>query len=139
MKNIHPNISLSAAENRNVYRDGIELLLGRVSLLSGKDRVLMTMYLENGNTFYQMAQLVGVNEVTIARRIQKITRRLMEGEYIECLRNRDKFNRKEMNIARDYFLGGLSIKKIAVKRKMSYYGVRERVNKIRKTIRKLKN
>ncbi len=138
MKRIHANIGASSLTAGTKYRDRIDLLRSRVSLLVGKDKLLMTMYLENGNTFYQMAKLAGVNEVTIARKIHKITKRLINGEYITCLRNRDKFTRVEMNIAKDYFLTGLSIKKIAEKRHYSYYHVGKTMKKIQQLITTIK-
>ncbi len=130
MKKIHENIPQSSIKTRTEYRDRIDLLRSRVSLLTGKDRVLMTMYIENGNSFRQMARLVGVSEVSIARRIHKVTERLMNGEYITCLRSRDKFGRNELDIAKDYFLEGLSMKKIAKKRDSTYYCVRKTLKKI---------
>jgi predicted DNA-binding protein YlxM (UPF0122 family) len=72
-----------------------------------------------------------VSESTIARRIHKLTRRLIDGKYMTCLRNREKFTRREMDIAADYFLRGLSLKKIAAKRGWSYYSVYESMKKIR--------
>lgn len=134
MKKVHANIAASSPTAGTKYRDRIDLLRSRVSLLVGKDKLLMTMYLENGNTFYQMARLAGVNEVTIARKIHKITKRLIDGEYITCLRNRDKFTRTEMEIAKDYFLMGLSMKKIAEKQHCSYYCVRETMKKIQQLV-----
>jgi len=132
METIHENIPESASTAKSVYRDRIELLRSRVSLLTGKDKLLMTMYLENGNTFRQMAQLAGVNEASMARRIHKLTRRLIDGEYIRCIRNRDRFTKTEMSVAKDYFLLGLSQRKIASKRGHSVY----RVSKILKGIRR---
>lgn len=130
MKQIHAKMSQGCLEAKNVYRDRIDLLQGRVGLLGGKDKLLMTMYLRNGNTFRQMARLAGVNEVTIARRIHKLTQRLIDGEYITCLRNRERFSRREMGIAKDYFLRGLSMKRIAERRSASYYSVRQTMKKI---------
>ena len=121
-------------KGKNEYRDRIDLLRSRVSLLSGKDKLLMTMYLENSNSFRQMARLAGVNETRIARRIHKVTKRLIDGEYITCLRNRNKFSKPEMAIAKDYFLLGLSMKKIAGKRRRSYYRVRETLKKIQRLV-----
>lgn len=135
MERIHANIPQSTLTVKNAYRDRIDLLRSRVSLLVGKDRLLMTMYLENGNTFRQMARLAGVNEASIARRIRKVTKRLVDGEYITCLRNRDKFTKTEMAVAKDYFLVGLSQRKIAVKRNCSIC----RVQKILKGIQRLVN
>ena len=99
----------------------------------------MTMYLKNGNTFSQMARLAGVNETTIARRINKIIRRLTEGEYITCLRHRQLFSRKEMKIARDYFLSGKPMKIIAEKQCSSYYRVRETIKKIQRLVELAEN
>ncbi|MFA5239415.1 MAG: hypothetical protein WC476_06880 [Phycisphaerae bacterium] len=130
MRGIHENISQVGIKDRVEYRDRIDLLRSRVGLLTGKDRVLMTMYMENGNSFRQMARLSGVNEASIARRIHKVTKRLINGEYITCLRNRDRLSRDELDIAKDYFLTGLSIKKIATKRDSTYYSVRKALKKI---------
>jgi predicted DNA-binding protein YlxM (UPF0122 family) len=130
MKKIHENIPQSSVKTRTEYRDRIDLLRSRVGLLAGKDKVLMTMYMENGNSFRQMARLVGVNEASIARRIHKVTKRLINGEYITCLRNRDKLDKNELDIAKDYFLVGLSMKKIAKKRDSTYYCVRKTLKKI---------
>jgi predicted DNA-binding protein YlxM (UPF0122 family) len=127
-------ISERTLKAQNEYRDRIDLLRSRVNLLTGKDRLLMTMYLENSNSFRQMARLAGVNESRIARKIHKVTKRLIDGEYITCLRNRDKFSKTEMAIAKDYFLGGLSMKKIAGKRHRSYYRVRETLKKIQRLV-----
>ena len=121
-------------KDRNEYRDRLDLLRSRVNLLTGKDKLLMTMYLENSNSFRQMARLAGVNETRIARRIHKVTKRLIDGEYITCLRNRKKFSKTEMAIAKDYFLLGLSMKKIAGKRRRSYYRVRETLKKIQRLV-----
>ena len=134
MDTIHNNISQDRLKARNEVRDRIDLLRSRVKLLTGKDQLLMTMYLDNANTFRQMARLAGVNETNIARRIHKIIKRLIDGEYITCLRNREMFNRAEMVIARQYFLLGWSIKKIAGEQGLSYYGVRKSLKKIQRLV-----
>ena len=117
------------AEKRR--RGELDLLRSRLHLLNGKEKVLMTMYLENGSSFRQIARLAGVSDTSIARRIRILTERLTDGEYITCLRNRDKFTRDQMTIAKDYFLVGLSMKEIAVKRRWSRYHVRETIIKIK--------
>jgi predicted DNA-binding protein YlxM (UPF0122 family) len=140
MHTIHANIPQNASKAKNVYRNRIELLRSRVSLLTGKDKLLMTMYLENGNSFRQMARLAGVSEASIARRIHNITKRLINGEYITCLRNRDNFTRTEMAIAKDYFLLGLSQRKIASRRDYSIYQVHkilQRIQQLTATMEKL--
>jgi predicted DNA-binding protein YlxM (UPF0122 family) len=131
MKKIHVNISQTTLEAEKRRRAELDLLRSRLHLLKGKDKVLMTMYLENGSSFRQIARLAGVSDTSIARRINILTERLTDGEYITCLRNRDKFTRDQMAIAKDYFLVGLSMKEIAVKRRWSRYHVRETLIKIK--------
>ena len=130
MKDIHPNIPQKTLEAKNWYRDRLDLVRSRLDMLNGKDKVLMTMYLENGNSFRQMARLAGISETSIARRIHKLTERLIDNEYITCLRNRDRFDRHQMAIAKDYFLRGLSMRKIAAKRHSTYYHVHQTLKKI---------
>jgi len=139
MKRIHSNTPESAAAIKKAERDKIELLRRRIPLLDGKDKVLMTMHLENGNSFRQISRLTGVNQASIARRIHKITKRLIEGEYITCLRNRDKFTKKELEVAKDYFLSGMSIKKIAMKRGWTYYRVRKVTGRIKAVVEGMKS
>ena len=139
MEKVHGNSPEDISTEKNVYRDRIELLRSRISLLTGKDKLLMTMYIENGNTFRQMARLAGVSESSIARRIRKITKRLIDGEYIKCLRNRDKFTRAEMAFAKDYFLLGLSQRRITFKRNYSTHQMRKILKRIQQIIRTAEN
>ncbi len=133
MKRLHQNISKKGlAQKHNAI---IEVLSQRMSLLTGDNKVLMTMYLKNGNTFYQMAKLSGVDQSTIARRIYRLSNRLINGQYIECLKNRHLFTATEMNIAKDYYLDGLSIKKITTKRSFSFYRIRKILLKIEGALR----
>ena len=135
MKKIHTNISQKTRETKNRYRNEIDLLRGRLNLLNGKDKVLMTMYLENGNSFRQIARLTGISDTSIARRINGLTKRLIDGQYIVCLRNREKFTREQMTIAKDYFLTGLSMREIAIKRHWSFYHVREVLKKVQSILK----
>ncbi len=116
---------------QKVNRGGrIDLLRCRVGLLTGKDRAMMQMYLNGSGTIGQMARLAGVNEANIARRIHKIVRRLLDGQYITCLRSRDKFSDEELEISRDYFVDGLPMIEIADRHEITYYAVRKAMRKI---------
>jgi DNA-directed RNA polymerase specialized sigma subunit len=121
-------------DRRHTMRDRIDMLRARAELLAGRDHALMKMYLDNGNTFRQMARLAGVNEATISRRIHKLTQRLLDSEYITCLRNSDKFDSNELSVARDYFLKGLSQKNIAKERNCSVYSIRMALHKIQQIV-----
>jgi predicted DNA-binding protein YlxM (UPF0122 family) len=135
MEKIHSKLSGRTAQARNDERDRIELLRSRVNLLTGKERLLMTMYLDNENSFRQMSRLSGLNESSVARRIRKITKRLLNCQYVTCLRNRNRFSKTEMAIAKDYFLRGLSMRKIAKKRNWTYYHVRKIMKKIQRIVK----
>jgi hypothetical protein len=117
--------------DKNDQRNAIELLRSRAKLLKGNDKILMLMYLDKGNSFRQMACLAGVHERNIARRIYKLARLLIEGEYIYCLRNHKKFSTTELAVAKEYFLNGLSMEKIAAKRHFTLYHVRKILQDIR--------
>lgn len=135
MKKLHANTRPCCLRAKLSYRDQIDLLRSRVELLKGRDKLLMTMHINNGNSFRQMARLIGVNEGTVARRIRKITKRLLDGEYVPCLRHRDKLTTTELAIAQEHFLVGVSIRKIAARQKTTYYHIYETVKRIRRIIR----
>lgn len=113
-------------------RDKIDLLRCRAGLLRGRDGALMQMYLNGTGTIGQMARLAGVNEANVARRIHKLVRRLLDGQYITCLRSWDKFSDEEIEIARDYFIDGLPMTEIADRREITYYQVRKTMRKIQR-------
>lgn len=101
------------------------MLRSRLNLLAGTDKLLMTMYIEHGNSIRQIARIRGAAESSIARRIRAISKRLTDGPYIDCLRCRDKLTGLQLAIAKDYYLMGLSMRRIAAKRRWSYYRVRD--------------
>lgn len=139
MKDIHENITKEDLEQRKSRRREIELLRGRLKLLAGRDRIIMTMYMENGNSVRQISRLLKVSESKVARRIRQLTRRLVDSEYIECLRSRDKLYKHQLRIAKDYFLTGLSVEKIAEKRSCSNYHVRKTLDDIQSLVGDLQN
>ena len=134
MKRVHENIAEQTNSTKGRHRGGIELLRSRLNLLSGTDKLLMTMYIEHGNSIRQIARIRGVTETSIARRIRAISKRLTDGPYIECLRNRNKLTRRQLAVAKDYYLMGLSMRRIAAKRRLSYYRVREALIEVRSIV-----
>ena len=112
----------------------IDLLRARAEILTGKDRALMRMYLEQGGTFRQIARLTGASEATVTRRIQRLIKKLLDGEYIHFLRERNQFSSMERAIARDYFLEGLSQERISIKHDITIYRVHKTVKKIQDII-----
>jgi len=131
MKTIHKNMPQKSLGDKQKNREQIDLLSSRIDLLKDKNRLLMTMYLENGYSFFEIAKVTGMNQASISRRIKRLKKELLEGKYLTCLRNRNKFDRYQMAIAKDYFLRGLSMKEIAAKRQCSFYHIREIILEIR--------
>ena len=86
-------------------------------------------------SFSQIARLTGESAGNISRRIRKISRRLLEGEYVTCLEHRERFTERELEIAKEHFLRGVATKEVARRHGWSYYEVRETVRKIRWMVR----
>ena len=131
MKRIHENIAEQIINVKDMRRGGIDLLRSRLGLLSGTDKLLMTMYIQHGNSIRQIARIRGASETSVARRIRAISKRLADGPYIDCLRCREKLTDLQLAIAKDYYLMGLSIRRIAANRRWSYYRVRDVLIEIR--------
>jgi predicted DNA-binding protein YlxM (UPF0122 family) len=138
MKTVHQNISQKDLTDKSSNRTRNDVLRNRIDLLDGKDRLLMTMYLENGYSLFKISKVTGMCEASISRRIKRLTKKLLEGRYITCLRNSDKFNRYQMVLAKDYFLRGLSMREITIKRRCSLYQVRENILKIKSILNECK-
>ena len=139
MNEIHEDSSEASLKIKNEYRDRVDLLRSRLCMLSGEYKLLMTMYWENGISLRQISRLTGISRVRIARRIHKLTERLMDGKYITCLRNRSRFTKREMDIAKNYFLLGISMREIADKQQWSYYHVRKTLLKIQRLLEPVSN
>ena len=131
MKTIHSNVTQKNLEDMNDNRALVDVLRGRLDLLDGKDRLLMKMHLDNGYSIFKISKVTDLCQGSIARRIKRLKKILLEGRYIKCLHNRDRFNRYQMEIAKDYFLKDFSIRKITIKRRRSYYHIRKTILKIK--------
>jgi predicted DNA-binding protein YlxM (UPF0122 family) len=138
MGSIYTDVAEQALRGKSQRRDNLDRLCSRVGLLAGMDRVLMTMHFKNGTSFRQIGKLTGISAASVGRRINKLMRRLLEGKYLICLRNRDMFNSLEIDIARDYFLADLSVREIAIRRRTSRYNIQKTVKKIEKLIAVIK-
>lgn len=134
MKHVNKDISEQDLRARERYRVRIDTLRGRLGMLEGRDRILMTMYWEKGSSLTQIGKLAGINRASLARRLNKITERLMEGKYIDCIRSIERFTPEQIDVAKDYYLTGLSIRKIARRRKISFYQVRKTIRNIERKI-----
>ena len=89
-----------------------------------------------GSSFRRISGIAGVNEATIARRISKISKRLMDATYITCLRNSDILGEKNVQIACDLLVRGMSHRQIARRRDISLYRVRKAIAEVSRFARK---
>ena len=135
MKRIYADIPDTTEQSWKIQREKFDLVRSRLSFLNGKEKIIMTMYIEKGNSIRQIARLMGVDEMKISRKIKKLTHNLSSGTFIKCLRKRDKLTLHEISIARDYFLNGRSIRHIANKHNWSFYRVRQKLQEIKHTIK----
>lgn len=134
MKRTHENVSDAALAAKGRHREQVSLLLDRLDLLEGRAKVMMKMHFENGSSFRQIARLLGVSETSVARRIHRISDRLLDGRYIVCLRNRHRLTRDQLAVAKDYFLRGLSQSKISETKRLSLYRVGRTLREIQNVI-----
>jgi predicted DNA-binding protein YlxM (UPF0122 family) len=129
MRRIPANIS-EEQDQRGFDRDSVDLVRQRLGLLSGKDKILMSMYYVDGCSFSRIAGLLEVNQCSLSRRIRKVTKMLLSGQYIRCLRNRRFFGSSELRIAKDYYVDGKAIGQIAAQRNSSYYEIGRTIERI---------
>lgn len=113
-------------------RRNAEKIRKRAKQLSEPDRTLVRMYLDNANSFRQISQLLGVSEASVARRVKKIVDRLSDPSIDSVLNKGNQLSHKQRKIARDFFLRGQTVNKIAHKYGMTYYNARRIINVLRK-------
>ena len=126
-------VPISQADVRGiaVQQDRMDRLRAQSYLLSDKDRTLLAMYLDAGSSVRQIARLTAMSPSTISRRIRRIIHRLLNDIYSVCLRHRHRFSDLELAIARDYFIRGLSARRISRQYDVSYYSVLTAIAKAR--------
>jgi DNA-directed RNA polymerase specialized sigma subunit len=102
----------------------MDLLRMRSGLLRVQERAILEMVFRGGYRPTHIARAMGLHPSNVSRRITKIVRRLAGGEYLSCLRQRERFSETELAMAREYYLRGRSLNAIAAKLGLSRYGVR---------------
>ncbi|MGD2095373.1 MAG: helix-turn-helix domain-containing protein [Phycisphaerales bacterium] len=134
MKRIHSNTPYKTLKAGNQHRKQFDLLRYRLDTMNERDRVLMKMYLENGISIRQIARLLGVSETQVSRKIRKLSKRLTSKKYIQCVRNRGRLTKFQMSVAKDFYMKGTSIRRIATKQKTTRYFIRKTLKKIQSVL-----
>jgi DNA-binding CsgD family transcriptional regulator len=125
------NSSLDILERDRLtgQRDRAEQMWALAHLLTADDRALLRLHLDAGNSFRQIARMLGVRPSTVARRLRRIAKRLSDPTYPLCVRNRQRFSKDELAVIRDFFVKGLPLRQISRARNVSYYRARAAVEK----------
>jgi transposase-like protein len=128
MQSIHSNV-IADKEKQFDMRGMFEQLSEKVDLLEGRDKIIMTMYLEQKISMTEIAKLVGITAGNMTRRIKRIARRLILAE--ACFKNRHLFTPKELEIISEYLLRGSSLKETAENCCCTYYLARKASKKVK--------
>jgi len=104
-------------------RGAADALRSRAHLLAGRDRTLLEMYLEHGNSLHQIGRLMGMSPANVGRRIRRIMRRLTDDTYAICVGNHHDFSGRELLLIKDHFVCGHSKRHISRTRGVTLYRV----------------
>ena len=109
----------------------IESLQWRMELLTPRDRVLLEAYYRGNLSLRKLGWLCGLSECTVAQRIEKMSLRLLNKDYITIFRYKKRINPKQRKVAYDHFLLGLGDRTIAARHKLSYHTVRKTIKSLK--------
>jgi len=124
MKMLSNTLDILANERITGRRERAERMWAQAHLLRADDRALLRLHLDAGNSFNQIARMLGVRPSTVARRLRRIAERLNDPTYPLCAQHRRQFSKVELAVIRDFFVRGLSVRQISRGRKLSYYRAR---------------
>ena len=109
--------------------DIFEAFTARVKMLSD-EQITLVRFFQNTPNYRVIAKMAGVNEATIARRLKKIARHISGNNFFAALSENDNLPAEKMEILKDYFVSGLSVKIIAQNRNVSTYLVKKIVRQM---------
>lgn len=109
-----------------------ELVQIRGEVLSRQDQVFIEMILEKGMTHRQIACLLGCSETSVGRRVKRVIKKVLNSDYLMCLRHRDRLTVFQMRVARAYFVEDRSKKEIVGLLDTTLYQVEKAIDAIRR-------
>ncbi|MCE5185451.1 MAG: hypothetical protein LLF76_04935 [Planctomycetaceae bacterium] len=125
----------SKEAERLLGREYIGVLRRRARLLDADESLLTDLVLNQGNSFGQIAYLMGLSEGTVRRRFGKILGRLSSGE-VSLLFEGRLLTHSQDYVARAYYLKGMSQEAIARESGKTPYFIRKTLRAIRALARK---
>ena len=105
-------------------------------MLEVKERTLLELYLEHNASYYRLAELTGLSDRYIARKLQRLLKRLESEEYISIVRHQRLFGPKTLEVAYDRYLLGMSVRSISKKRNLSRYRVSKKIRWLQEWLKK---
>ena len=115
---------------KNELLNLFEKLVGRIDLLADQQKAFVRLFM-NGQKFRTMAKSAAVSEATIARRLKKIARLISGNDFITALTKTNDLSTDQIEIIRDHFINGTTIKAITNKTGLSRYKVNKIINQMR--------
>lgn len=122
---------LDVACNRGRAEDGVERLRSRLRLLLPQDRQIVELVLGGKVSRRQAAALVGVAPGTLARRIQRLSRRLHDPLVVALVERPLGLPEELRQLGIEYFLQGLSTRELAELHRMPRRRVQQMVEFVR--------
>lgn len=116
-------------------RSQSDVIFSRLALLDPADRVMVEMHLLHGVSYKELGLLTGEKSQTLARRVDHCVRRLLGGQYIVVVRNRQCFSPEELAVAYDSFLLGMGYRTIAKKRGLGTGTCRGMVKRLKERVK----
>lgn len=114
--------------NRRIAIDTLRL---RADHLKGAERALIKMYLD-GCSYRQIADLLGINETSVLRRVRRITQRLLDDKYRFLMGFCENLSSFELAVGKDYFICGISQQGISERRLCSLYSVKKAIERVKR-------
>ena len=135
MKDIFKHMS-EGSDRRPAAIDGYEKLRLRLDLLEGMERALLELYVEHNASYSRLAELTGMSERHVARKLQRLLKRLESEEYISIERHQRLFDPSTLEVAYDRYLLGMSVRSISKKRNLSRYMVGKKIRCLEEWLKK---
>ena len=115
-----------------------DVICQRLYWLDGMDRLLLELVYEKNTSQRQVAQLIGLSETTVSRRVRKLTKGLLSRDYQICLKNRWNLSAFQLKLARERFVLRLSYKAIARRHRISQYRVQYHLHRVSQVLQNAK-
>ena len=115
-----------------------DVICQRLYWLDGMDRLLLELVYEKNTSYRQVAQLIGLSETTVSRRVRKLTKGLLSRDYQICLKNRWNLSAFQLKLARERFVLRLSYKAIARRHRISLYRVQYHLHRLSQVLQNAK-